>query len=74
MFKVRMQGQYGAKTDKRLSAVIGEMWSQYGFRHGIMRGFWVSALVSIYRDLGSLMLFTRSPLPGKYPHMQGGLF
>ncbi|KAF8351069.1 mitochondrial carrier [Amanita rubescens] len=42
MFKVRMQGQYGAKTDKRLRAVIGEMWSQYGFRHGIMRGFWVT--------------------------------
>ncbi len=53
MFKVRMQGQYGAKTDKRLRAVIGEMWSQDGFRHGIMRGFWVSALA--YVDLGSLI-------------------
>jgi hypothetical protein len=53
MFKVRMQGQYGAKTDKRLRAVIGEMWSQYGFRHGIMRGFWVST--QVYVDLGYLI-------------------
>ncbi|KAK2462288.1 hypothetical protein APHAL10511_005594 [Amanita phalloides] len=42
MFKVRMQGQYGAKTDKRLRAVVSEMWSQWGFRHGIMRGFWIT--------------------------------
>jgi hypothetical protein len=42
MFKVRMQGQYGASTDKRLRVVMGEMWSQWGFRRGIMRGYWVS--------------------------------
>ena len=42
MFKVRMQGQYGAKDDKRLRAVVHEMWSNYGFRHGIMRGYWVN--------------------------------
>lgn len=41
MFKVRMQGQYGAKTDKRLRAVVSEMWSQWGLRKGIMRGYWV---------------------------------
>jgi len=42
MFKVRMQGQYGAATDKRLRTVASEMWSQWGFRKGIMRGFWVT--------------------------------
>jgi hypothetical protein len=37
-----MQGQYGASTDKRLRVVMGEMWAQWGFRRGIMRGYWVS--------------------------------
>lgn len=42
MFKVRMQGQYGAETDKRLRAVVSEMWKNWGFKKGIMRGYWVS--------------------------------
>jgi hypothetical protein len=42
MFKVRMQGQYGAATDKRLSVVAREMWQQWGFRKGVMRGYWVT--------------------------------
>lgn len=42
MFKIRMQGQYGGAGDKRLSAVFKDMWREYGFRHGIMRGYWVS--------------------------------
>jgi solute carrier family 25 carnitine/acylcarnitine transporter 20/29 len=42
MFKVRMQGQYGGKTDKRLKDIAKEMWSQWGFRKGVMRGYWVS--------------------------------
>ena len=41
MFKIRMQGQYGGATDKRLRQVVGDMWRDYGFRQGIMRGFWV---------------------------------
>lgn len=41
MFKVRMQGQYGSATDKRLREVAREMWSQWGIRKGIMRGYWV---------------------------------
>lgn len=41
MFKVRMQGQYGSKDDKRLRVVVREMWTNYGFRNGIMRGYWV---------------------------------
>jgi solute carrier family 25 (mitochondrial carnitine/acylcarnitine transporter), member 20/29 len=41
LFKIRMQGQYGALGDKKLRHVAQEMWSQWGFRQGIMRGFWV---------------------------------
>jgi solute carrier family 25 (mitochondrial carnitine/acylcarnitine transporter), member 20/29 len=41
MFKVRMQGQYGNPTDKRLRVVAREMWAEWGFRKGIMRGYWV---------------------------------
>lgn len=47
MFKVRMQGQYGAETDKRLRIVAREMWSQWGFRKGVMRGYWVTLLREI---------------------------
>jgi len=43
MFKVRMQGQYGVATDKKLSAVVREMWKDWGFRKGIMRGYWVGS-------------------------------
>ncbi len=42
MFKVRMQGQYGNPSDKRLRVVAREMWAEWGFRKGIMRGYWVS--------------------------------
>lgn len=45
MFKVRMQGQYGAATDKKLRDVIKEMWRDWGFRNGVMRGYWVSASI-----------------------------
>jgi len=41
MFKVRMQGQYGAKEDQRLRAVFAEV-AKDGFRRGIMRGYWVT--------------------------------
>ncbi|KAG2129870.1 mitochondrial carrier [Suillus bovinus] len=42
MFKVRMQGQYGAATDKKLRDVAKEMWRDWGFRKGVMRGYWVT--------------------------------
>jgi len=48
MFKVRMQGQYGAKTDKRLRTVVSEMWTQWGFRKGVMRGYWVTNILPAY--------------------------
>jgi hypothetical protein len=41
MFKVRMQGQYGNPSDKRLRVVVREMWAEWGFRRGVMRGYWV---------------------------------
>lgn len=40
MFKIRMQGQYG-EGGKRLRDVVGDMYRQYGWRKGIMRGYWV---------------------------------
>jgi len=42
MFKVRMQGQYGSASDKRLRTVASEMWREYGFRRGVMRGYWIT--------------------------------
>ena len=42
MFKVRMQGQYGSPGDKRLRAVVSDMWRDWGFKKGIMRGYWVT--------------------------------
>lgn len=42
MFKVRMQGQYGAATDKKLRDVAKDMWRDWGFRNGVMRGYWVT--------------------------------
>lgn len=44
MFKVRMQGQYGNVSDKRLRVVAREMWAEWGFRKGVMRGYWVRRL------------------------------
>jgi solute carrier family 25 (mitochondrial carnitine/acylcarnitine transporter), member 20/29 len=48
MFKVRMQGQYGNPSDKRLRVVAREMWAEWGFRKGVMRGYWVRALTSYF--------------------------
>ncbi|KAL7418793.1 hypothetical protein Q5752_006476 [Cryptotrichosporon argae] len=42
MFKIRMQGQYGGAGDKKLSGVVADMWRNYGFRDGIMRGYWIT--------------------------------
>ena len=39
MFKIRMQGQYG--EGKKLRGVVGDMYNEWGWRKGIMRGFWV---------------------------------
>lgn len=44
MFKIRMQGQTGAATDKKLRDIARETYSQHGIRRGVMRGFWVTVL------------------------------
>lgn len=51
MFKVRMQGQYGAATDKRLRDIAREMWRDWGFRKGVMRGYWVLAHIAFIYDV-----------------------
>ncbi|KAL9712147.1 hypothetical protein Ac2012v2_005224 [Leucoagaricus gongylophorus] len=61
MFKVRMQGQYGAATDKRLGVVVSEMWRDWGFRKGIMRGYWVT----VAREIPAYAGFVPSSPP--YP-------
>ena len=47
MFKIRMQGQYGGAGDKKLGRVVADMWRNYGFRNGIMRGY----LVTVVREI-----------------------
>lgn len=49
MFKIRMQGQFGGVGDKKLGKVVGDVWRNYGFRDGIMRGYWVSCCTRDWR-------------------------
>ncbi|WFD32582.1 Mitochondrial Translation Optimization [Malassezia sp. CBS 17886] len=44
LFKIRMQAQYGSSTDKTLLQVARAVWTEHGFRHGVMRGFWITVL------------------------------
>lgn len=46
MFKIRMQGQYGA-GGKRLRDVVGDMYREHGWKRGIMRGYWVSFCLNV---------------------------
>ncbi|KAL4244991.1 mitochondrial carrier family protein [Abortiporus biennis] len=68
MFKVRMQGQYGSKDDKRLRHVVSEMWSQWGFRKGIMRGYWVTVVREIpaYAGFYTAFEFSKRKFAEKY--------
>jgi len=68
MFKVRMQGQYGAATDKRLRDVASEMWSQWGFRKGIMRGYWITVAREIpaYAGFYTAFEFTKRRFQRSY--------
>ncbi|WVN91187.1 uncharacterized protein L203_106444 [Cryptococcus depauperatus CBS 7841] len=47
MFKIKMQGQYGGTGDRKLSGILVDSWREYGFRNGIMRGYWVTFLREI---------------------------
>ncbi|KAI5481463.1 hypothetical protein MNV49_004220 [Pseudohyphozyma bogoriensis] len=48
MFKIRMQGQYGKGGDvKKLRDVVGDMYTQYGWKRGIMRGYWITVVREI---------------------------
>ncbi|KAJ9110968.1 hypothetical protein QFC20_002734 [Naganishia adeliensis] len=53
LFKIKMQGQvmlptdktilqYGGADDKKLGAVVKDTYRQWGFKNGIMRGYWVT--------------------------------
>ncbi|KAK1225625.1 hypothetical protein PQX77_011425 [Marasmius sp. AFHP31] len=68
MFKVRMQGQYGGVSDKRLRTVAREMWSEWGFRKGVMRGYWVTVLREIpaYAGFYTAYEFSKRKFTSKY--------
>lgn len=60
MFKVRMQGQYGASSDKRLRDIAREMWQEWGFKRGIMRGYWVRTADPRERCVFAMFLVSNS--------------
>ncbi|QRW12698.1 mitochondrial carrier protein [Ceratobasidium sp. AG-Ba] len=68
MFKVRMQGQYGAVGDKKLSTVFWDMWREWGFRKGVMRGFWatVAREIPAYAGFYTGYEFTKRKFQAKY--------
>jgi solute carrier family 25 carnitine/acylcarnitine transporter 20/29 len=68
MFKVRMQGQYGAVTDKKLRDVAKEMWRDWGFRNGVMRGYWVTFAREIpaYAGFYTAFEFSKRKFQSKY--------
>ncbi|KAF8177792.1 mitochondrial carrier domain-containing protein [Mycena galopus ATCC 62051] len=68
MFKVRMQGQYGGKGDKRLRVVAREMWKEWGFRKGVMRGYWVTVAREIpaYAGFYTAYEFSKRKFGAKY--------
>lgn len=68
MFKVRMQGQYGAATDKRLRDIAREMWQDWGFKRGIMRGYWVTVAREIpaYAGFYSAFEFSKRQFRSQY--------
>ncbi|KAF7314068.1 hypothetical protein HMN09_00565800 [Mycena chlorophos] len=72
MFKVRMQGQYGAADDKRLRVVVSEMWSKWGFRKGIMRGYWVTVAREIpaYAGFYTAYEFSKRRFAARYGNQQ----
>ncbi|KAG2049407.1 mitochondrial carrier [Suillus hirtellus] len=68
MFKVRMQGQYGAATDKKLRYVAKEMWRDWGFRTGVMRGYWVTVAREIpgYAGFYTAFEFSKRKFQSQY--------
>ena len=69
MFKIRMQGQFGGKDDKKLGAVVKDMWRNYGFRDGIMRGYWVTVVREIpaYAGFYAGQSFNLNPHSSRFP-------
>ncbi|KAF9506302.1 hypothetical protein BS47DRAFT_438348 [Hydnum rufescens UP504] len=61
LFKIRMQGQYGTVGNKSLGRVAADMWREWGFRRGVMRGFWatVAREVPAYAGFYSGYEYTR---------------
>ncbi|KAJ7434952.1 hypothetical protein FB451DRAFT_1194996 [Mycena latifolia] len=46
-----VEGQYGTAGDQRLRAVAREMWGTWGFRKGVIRGYWGCASERVFPRL-----------------------
>ncbi|ORY90170.1 mitochondrial carrier domain-containing protein [Leucosporidium creatinivorum] len=46
MFKVRMQAQYGPNP-RKLREIVAEMYTKYGWKQGIFRGYWITVVREI---------------------------
>lgn len=68
MFKVRMQGQYGSASDKRLRDIAREMWKEWGFKRGVMRGYWVTVAREIpaYAGFYTAFEFSKRSFQSRY--------
>ncbi|KAH8929777.1 mitochondrial carrier [Atractiella rhizophila] len=69
LFKIRMQAQYGRSGEvRKLGDVAAEMWTKYGFRKGVMRGFWVTMFREIpaYAGFYAGYEYTKRNLVGRY--------
>ncbi|KAF8314920.1 mitochondrial carrier [Clavulina sp. PMI_390] len=68
-----MQGQYGGAGDKKLSRVARDMWQQWGFRHGVMRGFWatVAREIPAYAAFYSGYEYAKRSFQARTPPGQG---
>lgn len=67
--QVRLQAQYGPNP-KRLRDIVGEMYSKYGWRQGIMRGYWVRRRARVSRHRELIISSRRSPSFARFPPTQ----
>ncbi|EST09432.1 Mitochondrial substrate/solute carrier [Kalmanozyma brasiliensis GHG001] len=80
LFKIRMQAQISSPGDaakaRKLSAVAREVYSKYGVKNGVMRGFWVTVMreVPAYAGFYTGFELAKSAFRAKLPSgtTQGG--
>lgn len=73
LLKIRMQSQYGGKSDMKLRNVASNLWHQHGFKRGIMRGFQVTVARETLAYAGFFSGFTKAKEEFRrrlYPHFK----